>query len=659
MNNCRKFSIVRTMALLVVAIAASISASAQQNDEGWANWWYGGYGGANINLFGGEVHSLNTALSNVAPPNGFTDGMGLGLHIGGLLEYNSNNLLGFTLMAGYDSRKVDFDDVQRTDTALGGDVVEGLGTSFSYLSIEPNIRLNLGNRHFHLMVGPSIGINLGKGFEHSLQPGTGNTTPGSTTAADADNVRSVVFGGQAGLGYDIPLAGPDANPQVLVTPFAQFRIGQDLFEAPSGSANNHSLNTVRAGLAIKFGSAPSAAMGGPGGGDAGFTLRAPPVITGSRRVQETFPMRNYVFFEPGSTSIPSRYTLLSKNQADAFREEQLLSADVSTGSNNSEQLRSRRQMEVYYNLLNVIGDRMRRNPTAIISMTGSANGDAAAGRKMAEATKDYLVNTFGIDQSRIKVDGLAMPANRSGSGSSQGADKKLIDAENHRVAIEGPMEIVEPIKIVSQTEELLDNDVVVTIPKDENVAFWSVEVTGGDAPRTYGPFRNTYAARIDGKELLGSRNSARFHARVSLTRKSGESFTSRTEEFRLVRADDDVQGRANRYSILFEFDESKSVQTYQTFLTETVAPQIPDGATVIIHGHTDVIGDPEYNAKLSQRRSEEAQAILSKALAASGKKVTFDTYGFGEAEARAPFNNNLPEQRFYNRTVVVEVVPKM
>ena len=89
----------------------------------------------------------------------------------------------------------------------------------------------------------------------------------------------------------------------------------------------------------------------------------------------------------------------------------------------------------------------------------------------------------------------------------------------------------------------------------------------------------------------------------------------------------------------------------------TVAPAIPDGATVIIHGHTDVIGDPEYNVKLSRERSDATQSILARELTKAGKTVTFDTYGFGEDERRAPFNNTLPEQRYYNRTVVIEVVP--
>ena len=90
---------------------------------------------------------------------------------------------------------------------------------------------------------------------------------------------------------------------------------------------------------------------------------------------------------------------------------------------------------------------------------------------------------------------------------------------------------------------------------------------------------------------------------------------------------------------------------------EEVAPLIPDGGSVIIHGHTDNIGEEGHNLKLSKDRSEETMNVLQRVLAKAGRKVKFDTYGFGEDERRAPFDNRLPEERFYNRTVIIDIVP--
>ena len=51
--------------------------------------------------------------------------------------------------------------------------------------------------------------------------------------------------------------------------------------------------------------------------------------------------------------------------------------------------------------------------------------------------------------------------------------------------------------------------------------------------------------------------------------------------------------------------------------------------------------------------------IIQRILAAAGKRrVKFDTYGFGEDPRRAPFENKLPEERFYNRTVIIDIVPE-
>jgi hypothetical protein len=53
-----------------------------------------------------------------------------------------------------------------------------------------------------------------------------------------------------------------------------------------------------------------------------------------------------------------------------------------------------------------------------------------------------------------------------------------------------------------------------------------------------------------------------------------------------------------------------------------------------------------------------AQKIIERALSSAGKKgVKFETYGFGKDAGMAPFENNLPEERFYNRTVIIDIIP--
>ena len=80
---------------------------------------------------------------------------------------------------------------------------------------------------------------------------------------------------------------------------------------------------------------------------------------------------------------------------------------------------------------------------------------------------------------------------------------------------------------------------------------------------------------------------------------------------------------------------------------------------MIVHGHTDAIGEESHNLKLSQDRARETQRVLETALGQQGKRrVKFDAYGFGEDPRRAPFDNTLPEERFYNRTVSIDITPE-
>jgi outer membrane protein OmpA-like peptidoglycan-associated protein len=104
-----------------------------------------------------------------------------------------------------------------------------------------------------------------------------------------------------------------------------------------------------------------------------------------------------------------------------------------------------------------------------------------------------------------------------------------------------------------------------------------------------------------------------------------------------------------RYSVIFEFNDSKAISLYEKYLTEIVTPKIPVGGTVIIHGHTDIIGDEAHN---------EVRGILENALTKAGRTdVKFEVYGFGEDLDLAPFGNKFPEERFYNRTVIIDIIP--
>jgi len=646
--------------LLVALSLLGSTGLLRAQEGGWARWWFGGGGGANVNFFDGALHNLSAGGTSTVSPSGFTEGFGLGLNIHLLAEYNAGDLFGGALHVGYDSRKVNFE--AQTSQTGAGTVVEDASANISYVSIEPSLRINPLGRFFHVLLGPSFGVNVGKTYNYTL---IGSAINSVDETGDLVNVRSFSVGAHLGLAYDIALAGPRENPNILLTPFAEAQAepfsSQGLLDVPDGNPNQFNVTTVRAGVRIKFGSPASATPPvEPPATPSSFSVRAPDVVVDQRMLTETFPLRNYIFFDAGSTSIPSRYATLSQGDASSFREEQLATPNANPGAEDEVRARSGRQMQVYYNVINVFADRLRRTPGATITLTGSAAGDAAKGKLMAESVKGYMVSTFGIEPERITATGRAWPEHRAGSAANRGSDKTMVDAENVRVEISGqPPSILQPVRIESVQEAPIDNDVVVTIPQSEATANWTVEVTDPNGQvRKYGPYAGARTvARINSQELLGSGRDGRYSARVLTVDRAGQLVAAEPQEFRLRRGGDDSESKGMRYSTLFEFDESKTVETYRDFLVNTVAPAIPTGSTVVIHGHTDAVGDDEYNRKLSQRRCEETQKVLEAAVNAAGKSVLFDIYGFGEDEGRAPFSNGQPEGRYYNRTVVIEVLP--
>jgi outer membrane protein OmpA-like peptidoglycan-associated protein len=190
----------------------------------------------------------------------------------------------------------------------------------------------------------------------------------------------------------------------------------------------------------------------------------------------------------------------------------------------------------------------------------------------------------------------------------------------------------------------------------EVLASWLLEITDDQGKvQRYGPFTRDQES-ISGNTILGGRSQGDYKVVMMGQTKLGKSLR-KEGSVKLVRREES-KTEAVRFSILFDFDKSKTIESYEKFLTEVVTPLIPNNSMVIIHGYTDIVGEDEYNDNLSRERVQDARSIIERALLNSGKSgITFETFGFGENLLYAPFDNNLPEERFYNRTVIIDIVP--
>ncbi len=643
--------------VLSTILISGINTTTQAQDAPFTkpSWWFGAAAGANFNFYNGSTHKLN---SQFTPPVTFHEGNGTGLFVAPLIEFrNPESRWGFNLQTGYDSRKGTFDQ-QVTPCDCPADLL----TKLSYITVEPGLRFApFKKAGFYLMGGPRLAFNVKKEFtyDQGVNPAYPDQQKNPNVTGDLSDVKGRLLSMQVGAGYDIALNSQNNRSQVILSPFVTY---QPYFGQSPRSIETMTVNTLRVGAAIKFGRGkPNPALAAT---NVKFSVNSPANVIADRRVRETFPLRNYVFFDQGSTAIPDRYVQLNKGQVKDFKEDQLEVFTPKTLAGRSD-----REMTVYYNVLNILGDRMDKNPTATITLVGSSENGPQEGIILAETIKTYLVNTFGIKASRINVEGRnkpILPAEQPGGTK----ELELLREDDRRVSIEsssaallmefqsGPEATLKPVEITAIQEAPLDSYVTFTaVGADKAYTSWSVNLTDDKGVvQNFGPFTQE-TVRIPGKSILGTRPKGIYLVTMLGTKENGKVETKETA-VQMVLWTPAKAEEGQRYSVLYEFNDSKAIATYEKYLSEIVAPKIPTGGKVIIHGHTDIIGDETNNRNLSLARANDVKRIIESSLAKAGRKdVTFEVHGFGEDQTMTPFNNKFPEERFYNRTVIIDIIP--
>ncbi len=627
------------------------------------NWWFGVAGGANLNVYQGSTYQLNSSFT---PPATFHEGFGAGLYLAPLIEFHRpDTRLGFMFQAGYDSRKGAFDQVF-TPCNCPADLL----TDLSYITVEPSLRFAPFKSDFYLYAGPRFAFNLAKSFtyEQGISPDYPNVPAEPDVTGDFSEINKTIYSMQVGAGYDIYLSSQNRQTQSVLSPFVSF---QPYFGQDPRSIETWNITTVRVGAALKFGRGNKipARVDQPEQlivpiADVKFTVNSPENIPIERKVRETYPLLNYLFFDTESTEIPRRYVLLRKDQVKDFREDQLEElAPVNLSG------RSGRGMIVYYNVLNILGDRMMKNPSSTITLVGSSEKGPRDGSAMAESVKQYLVNIFGVNAPRISIEGRDKPKLPSEKpGGIRELD--LLREEDRRVTIEssspellmefrsGPDAPLKPVEFVAVQDAPIDSYVTFNVEgAKEALSSWSLEIRDEKGTlQKFGPFTQETVG-IPGKSIMGNRPEGNFNVTMAGYTKSGKT-VNKTAQVKMNLWSPPENEELMRFSIIYEFNDSKAIGIYEKYLTEIVTPKIPVGGSVQIRGYTDIIGDEANNQRLSLERANDVRKILLSSLKQAGRSgVKFSVSGLGEYQFLSPFDNNLPEERFYNRTVIIDILP--
>jgi len=311
---------------------------------------------------------------------------------------------------------------------------------------------------------------------------------------------------------------------------------------------------------------------------------------------------------------------------------------------------------------------MGKNPMATITLVGSSENGPEDGKAMAETVKRYLTDVFSIKGSRIKIEGRdkpKIPSEQPGGTREllllrEGDQRVSIESSSPAILMEfqsGPDAPLKPVEIITEEESIPANSVTFTAEGAKRAfTSWLLEIRDEkDVVQQFGPFTEE-KVNLPRESIMGDKLQGDYKATMIGETRLGKTI-KKDVSLRMELAIPPKVQEVMRFSIIFEFDISRAIDIYDKYLTDIVTPKIPEGGTVIIHGHTDIIGDEAHNQTLSVARANEVKTIMEASLKKAGRSdVHFEVTGLGEDEKTAPFENKYPEERFYNRTVIIDIV---
>jgi outer membrane protein OmpA-like peptidoglycan-associated protein/WD40 repeat protein len=356
----------------------------------------------------------------------------------------------------------------------------------------------------------------------------------------------------------------------------------------------------------------------------------------------------YVFFEEGSSDIPNRYNKINASNTGGFNINDLYF------KNNT--------IEVYHDIMNIIGKRMTMYPKAVLTISGRNSGigiekdNKELSRTRAENVKVYLRDVWGISEKRLRVDIGNLPKSKS---------LPLDDAEpaqeNRRVEFSSnDPRVTEPLD--------LKNTVATSNPPkvrfnlegaaDFGIASYSVQAkqSGKDGKTFEATGSSSLPTSIEwdiaSKQEITPKLAKPMTCTFTITDNKGNSKVVGSDEMNIdvITVERKIKEHIDGYEIdnfsliLFDFNKSELDDDNKRIIS-AIQKRIKKNSEIEIVGTTDRIGTDEYNNRLSEERAISVKTAINR------KR----TKAIGKGKQELPFDNDLPEGRFYCRTVNVTV----
>lgn len=357
--------------------------------------------------------------------------------------------------------------------------------------------------------------------------------------------------------------------------------------------------------------------------------------------EESFPLLPYVFYPENSGSLArTGMKLLDFQHARQFREENL----------------SRNTLDIYSQMLNIVGSRLKNKPNAKLSITGASNLIGEDGRPetvsaRAAEIQQYLERVWNIEPSRISRKTRGLPDKPANNSADDGRE------ENRRAELSSDdSDILRPVTLREIERKATPPRIEITpvVQSDTGIVYWNITAEqSGEKLREYS------GTSMPGVQSwnLGIAPQPKFETpvNVSLTVRNerGEEQSARASmevrqlTLRKKRYELKNDLRIERFSlIVFDFNSADLGSTNRKILDE-IKPRITPESRITIAGYADRTGEVFYNSDLARRRCIEVQKFLN----LPDDRVEILPVG----SSSLLYDNSSPQGRNYSRTVHISI----
>ncbi len=368
------------------------------------------------------------------------------------------------------------------------------------------------------------------------------------------------------------------------------------------------------------------------------------------------PLLNYIFFDENSSEIHSRYQKMEIDEIDKF---------------NINRLFNQNSLEVYYQIMNIVGKRMIEYPKAILTLTGcnsnlaNEKNNVSLSKNRAESVRDYLVKAWNISPIRLKVITQNLPNKPSSTTTIEGIE------ENRRVELSSDeLQIISPV---------ITNDTLIKISfrtagadssKNQNfngfrlytnvfpntkLNEWKISLLQeNDTTKTISgkeemPIEQDWILKTDSEKQKILSRTMNFVLSVKdfKNKVATDGLVLKIERKTITKKQENREGdkKIDSYSlVLFDFSSTEFTEANKD-IPKFIRKLVDKNSTVKVTGYTDRVGDADYNIIISTNRAK----AVADAIGHPNTKYE------GVGESVLLYNNDLPEGRFYCRTVDIIV----